>query len=81
MKQFCQYCHFTADFADYKAVQMTRTINDHETNEPRTMVYISKVYQGQAVYIENKKPVCLPCAVMGRYDVEKIEYPKDTPKS
>jgi len=80
MKEYCQFCHFSANFSDFEMIKTTREITDYDTKEKRTIEFFQKNYIGQAVYIDkNGKFVCLPCAVAGRYDLEKRKT--YTPKS
>jgi len=80
MKEYCHFCHFPANFSDYEMVKEKRTVKDYETKEKKVIEYYAKKYIGQAVYIEkNGDFTCLPCAVMGRYDLTKKKT--WTPKS
>jgi len=47
-------------------------VKDYETKEKREIVYYAKIYIGQAVYMDKEGLfICLPCATMGRYDLQK----------
>jgi len=77
--EFCQFCHFTADFADYEIKPVKREVKD-KNGEKITITFMARVYIGRAIYQIKDKPVCLPCAVMGWHEATKKRTYQHTPK-